>query len=87
MRPKFDGPKMLSLEKCTTVESVLYTRINLSDCFLIEKNIIVVTVFFSNSTEFHWVHNQKENPHHDHIPFNLKAIVERFSEFRNSYTS
>ena len=38
--------------------------------------MIVVTVFYlvMNPTEFHWVHDQKENCHCDLYPLNLKVI-------------
>ena len=37
--------------------------------------MILVTVFLSilNEMELHLVQYQKENRHHDHIPFNLKG--------------
>ena len=37
--------------------------------------MIVVAVFLSilNKIDFHLVQNQKENCHHDHIPFNVKG--------------
>ena len=39
--------------------------------------MFVVTVFFSilNQMEAHLVQNQKENCYHDHIPFDVKGIV------------
>ena len=42
--------------------------------------MIVVTVFLQimNPTEFRLVHNQKENCHYDHIPFNFKVNRKRF---------
>ena len=45
--------------------------------FQIDWDIIMVTVFLSilNQMEFHLVENQKENCHHDHIPFNGKGNV------------
>ena len=49
--------------------------------FQMERNKIIVALFFliMNQTEFRWVHNQKENCHYNHIPFNLRGIRERFS--------
>ena len=38
-------------------------------------NIVVVTAFISilNQMEFNFIQNQKENCHHDHIPFNYQG--------------
>ena len=50
-------------------------EIFLSDSFSkIKRKKIVVTVFLliMNQTDLRSVHNQKENCHHDHFPFNLK---------------
>ena len=48
----------------------------------IERNMIVVRVFLliRNQPEFSLVHNQKENCHYDHIPFDLKGIQNRYPE-------
>ena len=42
--------------------------------------MIVVTVFILilNQTEYHWVHNQEENCHCNHILFNLQEITNQF---------
>ena len=47
----------------------------ISISFHIEWDMIVMTVFLSilNQMKYHLVKNQKENCHHDHIPFNVKA--------------
>ena len=47
----------------------------ISNSFHIEWDMIMVTVFLSilNQMDFHVVQNQKENCHHDRIPFNLKG--------------
>ena len=58
MIAQFDGGIFLHWETYT------------SNSFHIEWDMIVVTV---NQMEFHFVQNQKENCHHDHIPFNVKA--------------
>ena len=65
--------------------TVAYTAVSLimglhwenyvSISFHTEWDIIVVTVFLSilNQMGFHLVKNQKENCHHDHIPFSVKG--------------
>ena len=51
------------------------------DSFQILGNTILVTVFLlaMNQMELSLVHNQTENHHYNHIPFNLKAIRNLFS--------
>ena len=47
-----------------------------SNSFQIEGKMVMMTVLLLNMNpmEFNLVHNQNENCHHDHIPFNLKGI-------------
>ena len=49
----------------------------ISDSFEIGRNMMVVTVFLSILTpmKFRWIHILKENYYYDHIPFNLKVII------------
>ena len=48
---------------------------SISDSFEIERNMIVVTVFFLTmiQMEIRSVHNKKENCPYDHVPFNSKG--------------
>ena len=65
----------LSVHQCNFWQSVHWKNYT-SISFHIEWDMIVCTVFLSilNQIEFHLVHNQIENCHHDHIPFNVKRI-------------
>ena len=52
----------------------IHSAKSISNLFQIERKTIVVTVFLliMNETEVRLAYNQKENCHHDRIPFNLK---------------
>ena len=58
----------------------LLLKERISDPFHIEQNTLVVRVFLLiiNQTEFHLTRSQKENCHHDRIPFELTGIGNRF---------
>ena len=66
------------------IRALLKNRVRTERCisenFQIQRNMIVVTGFLRilNELKFRLIHNQKENRHYDHIPFNLKAIVTLF---------
>ena len=61
-----------------TPASSIHVEKEICDSFHIERLMIVVTIslLIINQTEFILILNQKEN--YDHIPFNLKEIINLF---------
>ena len=56
--------------KIFSVEKFKYLPVEM----FIKYFLVTVFLLIMNPTEFQYVHNQKENRHYDHLPFNLKDI-------------
>ena len=58
----------------------LHTEKYISGSFQIKRNMIVarIILLIMNPSDVHLVHNYKEICHHDHIPFNMKGIINLF---------